>query len=83
MSQYSTDRLNDRFLGCLLLAGLGLSIFSLDHEYVGGWIGSVLQFGIFLVGVLFTRCYPDRVRKKYSLKPVTGGIDPNQGNSEN
>ena len=62
------NRIMTAFWGCLLIASLGLSIYSLDHEYVGGWIGSLLQFGIILVGVLFTRYYPDWVRKKYQQK---------------
>jgi hypothetical protein len=62
------NRIMTAFWGCLLLASLGLSVYSLDHECVGGWIGSLLQFGIILVGVLFTRYYPDWVRKKYQQK---------------
>ena len=65
------NRIMTAFWGCILLVSLGLSIYSSDHEYLRGWIVSVLQFAIILVGVLFTRYYPDWVRKKYSSKPVT------------
>jgi hypothetical protein len=65
------NRIMTAFWGCILLASLGLSIYSSDHENVRGWIASVLQFGIILVGVLFTRYYPDWVRKKYQPKDIS------------
>lgn len=62
------NRIMTAFWGCLLLASVGLSIYSLDHEYFRGWVGQILQFGIFMIGVLFTKYYPDWVRKKYQAK---------------
>jgi hypothetical protein len=62
------NRIMTAFWGFLLLASLGLSIYSLNHEYIRGWMGQSLQFGIFIVGVIFTRYYPDWVRKKYQPK---------------
>jgi hypothetical protein len=52
------NRIMTAFWGCILLASLGLSIYGLDHEYIRGWLGQILQFGIFIAGVLFTKYYP-------------------------
>jgi hypothetical protein len=51
--------------GFIFLWSLGVSIFVSD-DMISRSISPVLQYGVTLIGVLFTVRYPDMVRKKYA-----------------
>jgi len=60
-----TNRIMTAVWGCIFLWSLGVSIFVSD-DMISRSMSPFLQYGVTLIGVLFTVRYPDMVRKKYA-----------------